>query len=76
MIELMVAVAVLAVLLSMAQPSFVSLVNSNRLTSISNELLATTQVARMESFRLGRRTVVCKSANADAAAPTLEKTAV
>jgi len=70
MIELMITIALLAILLSLAQPSFESLLNGNRLTSISNELLATMQTARMESFRRGRQAVVCKSLNADTAAPT------
>lgn len=70
MIELMITIALLAILLMLAQPSFESLLNGNRLTSIANELLATTQTARMESFRRGRQAVVCKSLNADAAAPT------
>lgn len=70
MIELMITIALLAILLSLAQPSFQSLLNGNRLTSISNELLATMQTARMESFRLGRQAVVCKSLNADTATPT------
>lgn len=68
-IELMIAITILAVLIAIAQPSFESLLNGNRLTSISNELLATVQTARMESFRLGRRVVVCKSDNADSATP-------
>jgi type IV fimbrial biogenesis protein FimT len=75
MIELMITIALLAVLLMLAQPSFESLLNGNRLTSIANELLATTQTARMESFRLGRQAVVCKSSNADTAAPTCDTTA-
>lgn len=52
LIELMVTIAVAAILLAIATPSFTSLINSNRLTSASNEMVATLQAARMEAVRL------------------------
>lgn len=61
LVELMVTLAVLAVLASIAAPSFTSLVNSNRLTAASNELVAALQLARMESVRRNTRVVVCRS---------------
>lgn len=63
LIELMVAVAVMAILVAAAAPSFVSIFNGNRLTAISNELAASLQSARMEALRRGQRIVLCNSAD-------------
>lgn len=70
MIELMITIAVAAILLAMAIPSFTSFLNANRVTSQANELLATFQIARIESIRRGARVVVCGSNNANAATPS------
>ncbi|WP_159016284.1 GspH/FimT family pseudopilin [Cognatiluteimonas profundi] len=61
LIELMVALAVMAIVLSFAIPSFESIVNSNRLSSAANEMVASIQTAKMESLRRNRRAVVCLS---------------
>lgn len=66
LIELMVAIAVMAVVLVAGVPGFQALVNGNRLAASSNEMLANLQTARMEAIRLNRRVVVCASANANA----------
>lgn len=70
MVELMITIAIAAILLALAVPSFTSFLNSNRVTSQANELLANFQLARLESIRRGARVVVCGSANAAAATPT------
>jgi len=61
LIELMVTLAVAAVVLSMAVPSFQSVVNGNKLAGTANELMASLQVARMEAVRRGQRAGVCLS---------------
>lgn len=66
LIELMVTVAVVAILVGVAVPSFQGAVNGNRLASSANELVASLQTARMEAIRRNRRVVVCASANANA----------
>lgn len=63
LIELMVTIALLAILLALATPSFTSIINSNRLASHANELVASLQTARMEAVRRNTRTVVCRSDN-------------
>jgi type IV fimbrial biogenesis protein FimT len=63
LIELMVTIAVLAILIALAMPSFASLINSNRLTAQSNEVVAALQFARVEAVRQNRRAIVCGSAN-------------
>jgi type IV fimbrial biogenesis protein FimT len=66
LIELMVALAVMAIVLGLAVPGFQSMVNGNRLTGAANELVASLQTARIEAIRRSRRVVVCTSANANA----------
>jgi len=61
LVELMIALAVAAVLLALATPSFNSLMNANRLTSASNEFVGTLQAARMEALRRNATVQVCTS---------------
>lgn len=63
LIELMVTIAVLAILIAIATPSFTSVINSSRLTSHANEFVASLQLARMEAVRRNTRAVVCRSDN-------------
>lgn len=63
LIELVVALSVLAIIVAMAVPSFTSLINSNRLSTNANELVAAVQLAKMESLRRGMRVGVCESSN-------------
>jgi len=69
LLELMIAIAILGILLALAQPGFVSVLNANRLTGTANELLTTMQVARSEAVKRNARVVVCRSDNPDAATP-------
>lgn len=66
LIELMVGIAVLAIVMAAAVPGFQALVNGNRLAATANEAIANLQTARMEAIRRNRRVVVCASANANA----------
>lgn len=70
LIELMVALGIAAVLLSIAVPSFQSTINSNRLTSAAGDFVASLQSARVDAIRYNRRTVICLSTNANTSAPT------
>lgn len=63
LVELMVTVAVLAILSAIAIPSFTSLINSNRLVSQANEVVAAIQGARSEAIRYNQRVYVCSSSN-------------
>jgi type IV fimbrial biogenesis protein FimT len=69
LIELMVALSVLAILAALATPSMQAIVNGNRLRAAANETIATLQTARLEAIRFNRRTVVCLSADPNAASP-------
>lgn len=51
LVELMVTLAVLAILLSLAAPSFSSLLASTRMSSQTNEFMGTLNLARSEAVR-------------------------
>ncbi len=61
LLELMVTVAVLAIVSAIAIPGFSGLINRDRLTSRANELVATIQYARSEAVRLNGPVMLCPS---------------
>ncbi|MCC5826462.1 GspH/FimT family pseudopilin [Alkalimonas sp.] len=61
LIELMVTVAVMAIVLTVAIPSFTNLINGNRLTSQANELLSALSYARSEAIRRNADVIFCHS---------------
>ena len=63
LIELMVTVVVLAVLLGIAAPSFVSVIQNNRSTALANQLVTAMNLARMEAIRRGVQVTVCSSSD-------------
>lgn len=63
LIELLVTIAVLAILAAIAAPSFSSLINSSRLTTQANSMVASLQHARSESIRLNRKVSLCASSD-------------
>lgn len=69
LLELMIAVAVLAILAAAATPSMGAIINNNRLRAATNETIAMLQAARIEAIRTNRRTVACLSANPGADLP-------
>ncbi len=60
LIELMTTLAVLAVLLGIAVPSFQSLVRENRSTSLTNDLVAGLQVSRSEALKRRSDITLCR----------------
>lgn len=59
LIELMVTVAVVAILAVVAVPNLRDVINRNRLTAAANEVVATMQLARMEAVRRNRVVELC-----------------
>jgi type IV fimbrial biogenesis protein FimT len=51
LVELLITIVILAVLASLAIPSFVEVIRNNRVTAQSNELLTTFLVARSEAVK-------------------------
>lgn len=63
LIELMVTIAIVAILASIAVPSYQNLILNNRMAAQSNDLLSALQLARSEAITRGSNVSVCKSAN-------------
>lgn len=61
LVELMVTIAVLAILAAIAFPSFQSTFRSNRLAGSTNELMASLALARTEAVRGARGGGLCAS---------------
>jgi type IV fimbrial biogenesis protein FimT len=70
-LELMIAIALLAILLSVAVPSFIAAIQNNRLASQGNELITALQVARSEALKRSRPYAVCASDTSEAS-PTCD----
>ena len=64
LIELMVTLSVLAIVLSLAAPSFASLLASNRMSTQTNEFMVALNLARSEAVRRSQP-VTLLSSNAD-----------
>lgn len=74
LIELMVGLAILAVVSAMAAPSFQQWGRNTRVTNQANELHGALAYARSESFRRGTRVTVCSTTAPDAASPACSTT--
>lgn len=61
LVEMMITVAVLAIVVALAAPSFANLINNNRLTASANEIVGALQTARMEAVRRNTSVVLCPS---------------
>jgi len=63
LVELLVVLAIAAILVTIAVPGYVFLVNSGRLTAVTNDLLTVLHLARSEAIKRGTRVTVCKTGN-------------
>lgn len=70
LVELMVTVAVVAIVAALALPSLTSVINNNRLTSQANELVSGLQTARSEAVRRNAPVTLCGSADGSTCAGT------
>jgi type IV fimbrial biogenesis protein FimT len=66
LIELMVTIAVVAILASIALPSFRNLIVSNRLNALATEMVDAVSFARSESVKRNSPVVFCRAASATA----------
>ena len=62
-VELMIAIAVLAILVALAVPNFNDASLSARLNGFANSLVASAQVARSEAIKRNTSITLCRSAN-------------
>lgn len=70
LVEVLVVVAIAAVLQAIAVPAMANLIASNRQTTAINTLFSSLLLARSEAIKRNQRAVVCKSAAGDACAAT------
>lgn len=63
LVELMIAIVVLAILLALAVPNFNDATLSARLNGFANSLVAATQVARSEAIKRNATITLCTSAD-------------
>ncbi len=69
LMELMVVLAVIAVVMGLAVPNFNLYIRNSRLTGAANDLLASVTLARSEAIKRQVPVAVCATANPDAAPP-------
>lgn len=75
LVELLVVLAISAILLTISIPGYAFLVNGSRLTVVTNDLVAALHLARSEAIKRGMRVTVCKTSNAMAVPPVCDTTA-
>jgi type IV fimbrial biogenesis protein FimT len=63
-VELVVTLAILAIAASFAIPGLNSFIRSNQITGVTNELLTSLSLARVEAIKANSPTVICASTNA------------
>ena len=68
LIEMLITVAILAILAMVAVPSFNEAILSNKLSSFSNTFMASTQLARSEAIKRNASVKMCRSADGAACA--------
>lgn len=68
--EMMVVVALAALILAIAAPSFVEFRRNNRLTAVANDLLGGIQTARTEAIKRQANVALCPSDNPEAMTAT------
>lgn len=71
LVELMVTIAVAAVLLMIAVPSYRNIINANRLSTAANEMVGALNVARMEAIKRNGSVQFCSNASANNTGDTL-----
>lgn len=69
LIELMVVIAIVAILTTLAAPSFTQLIQSNTISGSVNTFLADMRYARSESIKRGGSVVMCRSDDPEIADP-------
>lgn len=70
LIELLVAIAILAFLSSLALPSFASIARQYRVNAVTEEFLASVQLARVDAMRLGQDIVLRRDTGCATTLPT------
>lgn len=72
LIEALITISIAAILASIAIPSFTKMIESNRITSASNEFLSALIYARSEAAKRSTAVTICTSSNATSCSTTLD----
>lgn len=70
LIELMVVITVLAILASIAIPSFAGIARQYRVNAVAEEFMASVQLARVDAMRLGQVVLIQRQPSCGIALPT------
>ena len=70
LLELMITLAIVAIVVSFGVPSFRGIIMDNRLVSQTNQFIRSINLARSAAVSFQRNAVLCVSTNYDAAVPT------
>ncbi len=63
LVEVMIVLVIAVIIMSIGIPSTMGIIASNRVTTASNELIATLNLAKSEAIRSNQHVILCKSAN-------------
>lgn len=74
LLEMLIVIALSAILLSIAIPSFKSVINVNRISSYTSLLHAALLFARSESIKRGVPVTICRSVNSETGNPNCATT--
>jgi type IV fimbrial biogenesis protein FimT len=69
LIEVLVVVAIIGILATLAAPSFLGLLANASVTRATNGFLSDTRYARGEAMRRGKSVTICRTADSTAASP-------
>ena len=61
LLELMIAMTIATIVLSVGVPSFTAMIQDNRMVAQTNALLGTLNIARAEALKVNMQVTVCKS---------------
>ena len=75
LVELLVTVALAAVILAVAVPSFTGLFGSSKISASTNEFVASIHTTRSEAIKRNTRAAMCPSASPTSAAATCDNSA-
>ncbi|NOY62950.1 MAG: prepilin-type N-terminal cleavage/methylation domain-containing protein [Gammaproteobacteria bacterium] len=75
LIELLIAMVLVAILAAIAIPGYQALIKGSRITSMTNTLLSDIRLARSEAIKRQERSALCRSDNPTAVSPSCGGTA-
>lgn len=73
LIELMIAIAVAAILITLATPSFRLLIQNNRISGAANDFVTALNLARGEAIKRGATVFICRTDDPQAAPPDCQR---